>query len=306
MFQHLLVPLDGSSLAEAALPVAAALAAALDARVTLIHIIEERPPSTVHGERHLGDSAEATAYLEAVRRQAFAPEAAVTLHVHIAPTEDVAQGIVAHQAELGPDLIVLCTHGRGGLRRLLVGSIAQQVVGAGRTPVLLVRPEARPETFPYQTVLVPVDGDSRHEPGLAVGAELAGRLGATLRLLSVIPTPSTLAGRSATLDRFLPASNRRVLAVAEEERRAYLGHLAKQWHQKGVKIDAEVRRGEVAGVIADAADAAIASLVVLATHGRAGTKAFWSDSTAARVQAQTTRPLLLVPLSEKIDSEPAT
>ena len=71
MFKHILVPLDGSGLAESALPAAVALATALDSRVTLIHIIEAGASPSIHGERHLTDTTEAQDYLEETGRRAF-------------------------------------------------------------------------------------------------------------------------------------------------------------------------------------------------------------------------------------------
>ena len=70
----------------------------------------------------------------------------VERHVHGGEVDDVARSIVDHVAELGPDLIVMCTHGRGGLRGFMFGRIAQQVVGLDRTPVLLI-PPARPKLY---------------------------------------------------------------------------------------------------------------------------------------------------------------
>src|SRR5919202_2263342 len=64
--KHLLVPLDGSRLAEAALPAATMLAERLGARVTLLHVMERHAPATVHGERHLTRAGEAEAYLNGV------------------------------------------------------------------------------------------------------------------------------------------------------------------------------------------------------------------------------------------------
>ena len=69
MFTHLLVPLDGSSLAETALPATAYLARVLPARVTLLHLVERHPPSEVHHDRHLTNAAEASAYLESIKQQ---------------------------------------------------------------------------------------------------------------------------------------------------------------------------------------------------------------------------------------------
>jgi nucleotide-binding universal stress UspA family protein len=80
MFTHLLVPLDGSSLAEQALPAAAYLAQLLPARITLLHLIERNPPSEIHHERHLTDAAEASAYLQDIQQRAFSPEVPVECH----------------------------------------------------------------------------------------------------------------------------------------------------------------------------------------------------------------------------------
>jgi nucleotide-binding universal stress UspA family protein len=63
VFAHLLVPLDGSPLAEAALPAAVALGQRSSARLTLLHVLERRAPATIHGHRHLTNLAEAEAYL---------------------------------------------------------------------------------------------------------------------------------------------------------------------------------------------------------------------------------------------------
>ena len=75
----------------------------------------------------------------------FRPASRVKTHVHKQPTTDVARSIVEHASlEMHADLIVTCTHGNGGVGRLLFGSIAQRVVAQGQLPVLLVRPDAGP------------------------------------------------------------------------------------------------------------------------------------------------------------------
>ena len=298
MFKHILVPLDGSSLAEAALPAAAYLARMLPARVTLIHIIEQDAAATVHGERHLILAEEAEKYLKDVASQAFIPEVAVVCHVHVEATSNVPRAIVDHQDELTPDLIVMCTHGKSGLRRVLFGNIAQQVVAFGHIPLLLIRPdeEAPSKQFSCDMILAPTDGDSVHEQGLVVACKLARVTGAKLHLLSVVPTAGVLSGQDATTQRFMPGTTSTILDMAEEELCAYLQQQMVQIQPQNVVVSAEVRRGEPAAVIAEVAETANASLIVLGTHGRAGTKAFWRDSIGAKVVTQTKRPLLLVPV----------
>jgi nucleotide-binding universal stress UspA family protein len=298
MFQQILVPLDGSRLAEAALPAAACLAAIGGGRVVLIHIIEQDTARTVHGEPHLIRADEASAYLAEVARRTFPATTPTATHVHTAPSRDVARTIVAHQDELAPDLIVMCTHGAGDLRRMLVGSIAQQVVAGGTTPVLLVPPAAAgtPGLFHCRSLLAPLDGNPDHEQGLVVAVKLARAGGAHLHLISVVPTRKHLAGRHATQDRFLPGTTRGLLDQTLVERRAYLEQQVVRLRAAGITVVGEIRSGEAAGQIAAAAVDAQADIIVLGTHGRAGVRAFWANSTTARVHARVRLPLLLVPV----------
>lgn len=295
MFKHILVPLDGSSLAEAALPVAGYLARLGNGRVTLMHVVEQDAPEAVHGEHHLREAGEALAYLEAVRARVGGSSVEWRLHVHAPAAADVAGGIVAHEGELQPDLIVMCTHGPGRLERLLRGSLAQQVVALGHTPLLLVRPAADNEGFSLQNLLLPLDGTSRHEGGLALALELAAVGRCRLRLLAVVPSAAVLAGPGALLARFLPGSTRVMQELAADNLREYLAGVQGRAVERGIETSVELRHGDVAEAIVQAAVDDGAELIVLGTHGKAGTKAFWANSVAARVQGRTDRALLLVP-----------
>jgi nucleotide-binding universal stress UspA family protein len=300
MFKHILVPLDGSSLAESVLPAADYLGRVLKAKITLIHIVEQDASPSIHGERHLTSMEEAEPYLAEVARRAFSSEVAVEFHVHTAATSDVARGIVEHQHELTPDLIVMCTHGRSGVRDLLFGRIAQQVVASGRTPVVLLRPEraASKRPFSCRTLLAPTDGTPRHELGLSIAFDLARATGARLHLLSAVRTLGTLAGRHATTGRFMPGTTQAVLELAQKELEAYLHRQVSSFQAQGVSVSAEVRRGDPASVIVATAGACDADIIVLGTHGKAGIEAFWAYSVAAKVLGKTTRPLLLVPVKK--------
>src|SRR5215212_9300102 len=100
-FTRILVPLDGSPLAEAVLPAARSLAGTLGAKLLLLHVLEREPPADVHGEPHLCDEPEALAYLERqageLRRQGVAVES----HVHERPVDDVAAAVDRHAHEFG-------------------------------------------------------------------------------------------------------------------------------------------------------------------------------------------------------------
>jgi nucleotide-binding universal stress UspA family protein len=294
MFRHLLVPLDGSRLAEAVLPVAAALARALAARLTLLHIIERDAPATVHGERHLRDTAEAQRYLEGVAGGLRALGLAADTHCHTAAMADVARGIVEHAAEIGADLVAICTHGRGGLLSALFGSIAQQVLRQGTTPVLVVRPRAggQPATFAARRLLLPLDGSAEGEQALVTAAELAGRLGAMLRLVLVVPTQATVRGDEAATALLLPSATTAMLDLATEEAQRYLAAVVARLTAQGLSATGEVRRGDVVDEVAAAA--ADADLLIMATHGQAGVEALMSGSVGPRLLARLTCPVILL------------
>ena len=83
MIKHLLVPLDGSELAEASLPAAVYITKHFNNRVSLIHVIEENPPETIHGQRHIQTEAEAAEYLNEIKSKYFPENPLVEIHVHI-------------------------------------------------------------------------------------------------------------------------------------------------------------------------------------------------------------------------------
>lgn len=146
MIQTILVPLDGSELAEQVLPYAVSFAQGLDARIWLLHVIdpESLPPLAEEHQVYLDQlqqnaEAHARAYLEhqanQLRRLGVA---SVMTSVQYGKPADVlagyGEGVMAH------DLIALSTHGRSGLSRLLLGSVADRVLHSTNTPLLVVRP----------------------------------------------------------------------------------------------------------------------------------------------------------------------
>jgi nucleotide-binding universal stress UspA family protein len=294
MFKRLLVPLDGSELAEVALPIASYLADAMDASVTLLHVIERGAPAEVHSERHLTNPEEADAYLKEVAQSKFPEIKHVETHVHTVEVKDVAQSIADHSEELGPDLIIMCTHGKGGPRDLLFGSIAQQVVSIGEVPVLLIPPKCCRSDFLCKIVLAPLDGQVEHEAGFPVAVEFVEATHAALYLLMVIPTLGSLGGEQAAVRQMLPGTMSALLDIQEQQGREYLKKLIKSAGKKEVDIRAEVVRGDPVPTIINATKRLAVDLIVLATHAKTGTDAFWSGSTAPKISSRSQIPMLLV------------
>ncbi len=299
MFRHLLVPLDGSGLAEAVLPATASLAERLGASVTLLHIMERDAPASVHGEHHLTDDREAARYLEDVERRLALRDRPVSRHVHQAREGNVALAIVWHAEELQADLVVLSTHGRGGLRNLVVGTIAQRVLQRGGTPILLVHPAGgTPPPFTCRTILVPLDGTAAHEPALDAAEDLARAFQAHLHLVIVVPTPATLSGGTAAAGVMLPLATDALLELATQGAADYVRRRVEHVRGKGLEATAEVRRGEPAANLLGAAERSGADVITMASHGRVGLAAFWEQSVTPKVVARFGHPVLLVRASD--------
>ncbi|MEI6562552.1 MAG: universal stress protein [Verrucomicrobiota bacterium] len=299
MFKRLIIPLDGSRLSEAVLPTAVYLAQKLRAEITLVHVIERNAPKQVHGEPHLSQPAEAEAYIAEVRRRLVPSGIPVEMHVHTVAIADVAQSIVDHAREFESDLVMMCTHGRSGLRKLLFGSIAQQVV-ALKVPVLLVRPgESGGAPVPTgKPFLLPLDGTQIREAALPVAAALAQACGTALKLLMVVPTFDTLSGVETPSRILLPATTQEMLALAYEDAGKYTAALIARLAAQGVEVSAEIRRGDATEIIAREAHRLGVDVIVMGTAARTGMDAFWSGSVAPKVSDRTHLPLLLVPAQE--------
>jgi nucleotide-binding universal stress UspA family protein len=299
VFTQLLVPLDGSKLAESVLPAVVYLAKALPATVALVHVIEKNAPVEVHGDTHLSSPDEAEKYLRGIAARFFTGETKIDTHVHTAPVDDVAKSIVEHVGEFDSDLIVMCAHGRGGVKSLIFGYIAQQVIASGKTPVLLFQPTFDGEPFPFacRRILVPLDGQPEHEMGLKQAKGLAKTCGAVLSLVLVVPTIGTLPGKWAASRRLLPGSTSQMLDMEMQNGEEYLLSLIKELEQEGFSADAELSRGDPADEIIAAAQNSDSDLIVLGTHAKTPMDAFWAGSVAPKICKRSKMPLLLVPVS---------
>lgn len=298
MFKRILVPLDGSALAESVLPAAASLASTLDASITLLHVIEQHAPEEVHKDRHLTRADEAETYLRNIAQNNFEKDAKVDWHVHTAEVKDVAGAIAAHAEELKSDLIVMCTHGRGGVRALLFGSIAQQVIARGVNPVLVLRPglSSRPEAFTLRKIMLPLDSESIHDDVFPYATSLAKAYHSEVALLTVIPTFGTLKGEQAAASSLLPATTTALLDIKEQTAREHLQMHVDELHKASFVAAAGVVRGDPVSEIVSAAERWNADLMVLASHRKAGMDAFWACSVAPDIARKTKLPLLLIPL----------
>ena len=298
MFAHLLVPLDGSGLAETTLPYVRTLAHGSGDRayVTLLHLVERGAPSSVHGARHLTTVPDAEAYLTEIAERFRAEGITVDTHVDTNEGGDTAGRIVDHAAEMGVDLVVLCAHGRSGLGRWLFGSIAQKVLAVGIAPVLMVLPTSGTEPRPpaLRQILLPLDGTPDAEIALPLAADLARAMGGTMHLVLVVPTVGSLSGAMSSIARFSPKVTAELLESAGSDAVVYLRDLASTLTAQGVAVETSIARDDPATAILDQAKRVRADLIVMATHGRAGMGGAWAGSVSNKVLARSPGPFLLI------------
>lgn len=289
MISTILVPLDGSPLAEQALPHACRLASTTGATLVLVRAAPHIPIASTPASLLRVTLREAEAYL-LVLRQRLAGEgfAVSTVALH-----DTALHAITHAARTGgAEIIVMSTHGRTGVGRALLGSVADEVLRHTALPILLVRAgeaPAAPERGPYGRILVPLDGTALGEAALDYLArgEL-GRACEVVALRAISPNVGSLmygmpgyAARQAWVDE-----------QARAEATTYLDRVVGA-HLQGWTYRAEVLMDTPGAAIRAAALEGI-DLIVMATHGWTGLGRLAHGSIAKQVLRHATAPVLLL------------
>jgi nucleotide-binding universal stress UspA family protein len=314
MSRHILVPLDGSPLAAAAVPYAVTLARAEGATISLLAVIApltERVALPVDAPWEDGDrqEAESTAYLASVAATVSASALAVTTVVR---RGDPASAILAYAADAGCALVVMSTHGRTGLDRLRAGSVAQHVLRHAASPTLVVRPGTEAPTAAdaaIAEITVTLDGSALAEAALPEATRLAVALAVPLTLLQVIPSLAYLAaaGWGDGYANYYPASVEQEAAddLAVE---GYLAAVATRLHRPGLELRTRAERSVTARAeetIAAYLAARPTGLAVMASHGRGGVLRWVLGSTAEAVLDHAPCPLLIVRADATLAAERA-
>jgi nucleotide-binding universal stress UspA family protein len=291
MFRTVLVPLDGSPLAEQALPLALGLArrAGGAVRLALVHLEDFRGPQAdveaIHTEQAYLDTTAARL------RQPGGPSVTAEL-IKVAP---VAMALAEYAQAVKADLITLTTHGHGPLSRFWLGSVADELLRRATVPLLVHRPAEGASPGPgaephFRRILVPLDGSELSEAALKPAAELARLYGAGLLLLrAVVPVAEPDGVSYLTL-----AAGEPLLDALTTQARADLDRVAKRLRAEGLPVDARVVVNASAAVAVLEA-APVADLIVLATHGRGRVARFFLGSVADKVVRAAPRPVLVVP-----------
>jgi nucleotide-binding universal stress UspA family protein len=269
--RRILLPTDGSACAAHAAAHAVELARRHGAALHVLHV---RHPA--HGDAADGVPAMPPGDLDGVT--------VVRAEVVSAPP---MLGILDYAQTAGADLVVMGTHGRTGLDRLLLGSVTEDVVRLAACPVLTVRADA-PPAGAVRRVLAPVDFSPSSWLAVAYAEHLAALFGARLDLLHVVETLPSY-GLVDIPAAFPPPSRE----VAAEGREALLD-LAREAGGPPVAVEPHVVAGHPTIALIEAAQALAPDLIVLPTHGRSGLKRMVLGSVAEQLVRRAPCPVLVV------------
>ncbi|MBI5876314.1 MAG: universal stress protein [Chloroflexi bacterium] len=286
MFDHIIVPLDLSPVAEQSLRWARVLAARMGGRLTLLHALETAQPvvgPTTVGEMELHARDDLERVATSLRQDGLAVDCVVA-------AGPAAQAILGHAARSNADLIAMSTHGRGGVQRWVYGSIADKLLHASPVPVLLVRAQLSPDAGPpaLHRLLVPLDRSPLAERALPPATALALAFDAELLLYHVWDTSGY------TFDASNDPAVERVMRDTYAYSKQYMVDVTQRLAANGVHAHWQAESGDIAEHILNAADSQHADLIVMSTHGLSGVTRWMLGSIADRVLRHATKPLLLV------------
>lgn len=294
MYRSILVPVDGSKLAERALVLAVPLADQHNAALTLLSVHEPIADLTLGGGAPVRDPAldnewrkEHREYLtklaKRVSRRTTAPVKTEFLDGRTVPT------IAKYADEQGVDLIVMCTHGRGGFQRFWLGSVADGLARASKVPLLLARGGRAPGSRMvgaslFRRVLVPLDGSERAEGALLAAKALLGDAHAAITLAHVVhPMSAAAVANMAPRPELDPTVS-------------YLEPLAAKHRSGSLVINHDMRTsGNVVRTLLDIADAHDAELIAISSQGLGGLQRMVVGSVADKLVRTARVPVLLAP-----------
>lgn len=286
MYNSIVVGYDESLSSKAALKEASRWIKAHGGKLTLIHAVffdqEEFAILPAQMEKRFEIGAHACSLAKANLQSEFGLNGSVESFVCEGEPPEV---IVETAGEKKADLIALGTYGRKGLKRLLMGSVTSQVILNSPCDVLVVNKECMQCTGKYRSLLVPFDGSESSKKALTKAGELAKLDGGEITVLYVIPRYEEMMDffKTETIKKSLFQEAEKIVEVAKKIAASL-----------GVQIKAVVQEGHASEKIVEIAEALKNDLIVTGTHGWRGMNKAVMGSTAERIIAHASRPILIV------------
>ena len=296
MIDHILVPLDGSSLAECVLPHVLAIAPVTNARVTLIHVLEH--PDNRNGNSPIDPMGW---HMQKQELQAYLEKTAERLQDSGLETSQVllegkaAENIIDYARSNDVELIALSTHGRTGLSGWNVSSVVQKILLRSYRSILLARAYActADDEIKYKRVFIGSDGSARSEFMLPIAISLAQYHHAEVVLGTVVQKPQIiqrmpLSEKDTKLINQLADKNQKIAARYHEQ-------LTTQLSLKGLSARSSVAVAEHAiSALHDMVEELEADIVILVAHGESGERRWPYGSIATSFIAHGNTPLMIM------------
>jgi nucleotide-binding universal stress UspA family protein len=296
MLQNILVPCDGSAFSEQAIEPAADLARRANAHLHIVRVHEsmwagfEKPLVHAHETDQALQLDEEAALAQLAERcermEYFRPHTALLA----APVGDALREYVRSR---NIDLVVMATHARDGIERIILGSVADEMIRTADVPLLLIRPRAdthyAPARLDVRHILIPLDGSPLAEAVIAPASRIAALTGARMTLLRVLqPFPVVLGGFD------MPVYLTSDAAWLDARRDGYLQRVAMQVRTQGSVVDvAEISAVNVARGILDYAATEAVDMIAMSTHGRSGLLRVLAGSVANAVMHDVMMPTMV-------------
>ncbi len=296
----IMVPLDGSSFAEAAVPAALSLATDLDAQIELVSVFEDE--SILAGSELTAQVFREwlTSYLaDLAKWMGNLSEVVVSFQVIDGMPAD---RLVEYAVRSRPDLLVMSTHGRGAIGRTWLGSVTNRVIHQIDVPVLLVRSDENDSReftgdVDIRNILVALDGSELAEQSLDWAIQIAKPADAVLTLVRTTAPPIPFT--SPYMPHAIEATQS-TLEAARNQAATYLAGVAERLREDGLHVETDVLVGtHPAHGILDYVKNNAVDLIAIASHGRTGLSRAFLGSVADKILRAATTPVLLVRPTEQ-------
>ena len=297
MYSKILVPLDGSKTAEKVLPYARHLAGKFKIPIELLAVLDIAEMTThisAEKARHLDTMIEdgvraSTIYLRGIATTF--PDGNVTCTVE---KDRAEEAIIGKAGADGGTLIAMATHGRSGMDRFLLGSVAEKVLRGSANPLVLVRAKDEAKTSgeaPFKSIIVPLDGSELAESVIPLAATMANKLELEVVLFRAYHMPYNAYGGD---DGYMVNYDELIDSVRDEAKE-YLDKQVAEVKKLGVaKVSALSKEGSASDEIIALGHKTPEGLIAMCSHGRSGIGRWVLGSVAENVVRHSDAPVLVV------------
>jgi nucleotide-binding universal stress UspA family protein len=316
----LLVPLDGSPLSEQSLPYVRMLGTIFPTQLHLLRVVDQREIANLARLEAVmyysaGDTMEDARSQERPAHDSLISDAQIYLDTKATLMEPMARHVTASVSEGMPedaiatvadaqhcDMIVMVTHGYGGLRRWAMGSVTWRVINHTMRPVLMIRGQAEPpeaeKTDVPRRIMVPLDGTHDGERALEMAAKMARASKAEILLVHVVEPMTPILPFDTTVPSYIGSSGGELNDELRERAYLYLEDVADRFRREhDLKVSTSIPVGHVAEELVDETDRKRIDMIVMATHGSTGMRRLLG-STAEKVIQAVQVPLLAIPCTK--------